>query len=273
MDFERDFPPLGLGVSSPHSSPPSSLPLNSPSTIHSLDFTEDLDGEEEDLMGELNDGDSLMSPCSIPSPLLQYRSPSEYGGPDTAQLLEFVNSRLSSVEQNDFGSDITSMASSESREGSTSLFYDVIQAQVALWTCVVSLLYSYAWRQHRKKFIMSIFLIVPTVFTASCVISGLLTTIVVLGRLFSTPYTYTDFINLKDKILPADEELMGRKRTLSGASTISWHSEQDLLPRPLCRRHSASNGSVNNASRPPSRKLSYCYSHFSAENGIEEKTE
>lgn len=111
MDFEREFPPLQLGFSSPRgSSPPSSLPLNSPpSTIHSFDLTEDLEGEEEDLIG--TDGnDSLMSPCSIPSPTHHYRSPGEYGGPDTAQLLEFVNSRLSSVEQNnDFGSDITSM--------------------------------------------------------------------------------------------------------------------------------------------------------------------
>ncbi|CAJ0585758.1 unnamed protein product, partial [Mesorhabditis spiculigera] len=247
MEIEREFPRL-----SPIVSPPSSI------------FSEELnlDGDE-----------GLSSPYSPPGPL----SPSEYCGPDTAQLLEFVNSRLSSVDQNDFGSDITSMASSDTREISGSLFYDVVQAQVALWTCIFSLLYSYAWRQHRKKFIMSIFIIVPTVFTICCLISTLLTTIVVLGRLFSSPYTYTDFLNLKEKILPADSDMAptGRKRTLSGASTISWHSEvgqQDVLPRPLCRRHSASNGSVN-GSRPPSRKLSYCYSHTPAEHGSTEKVE
>ncbi|RCN31414.1 hypothetical protein ANCCAN_22796 [Ancylostoma caninum] len=73
---------------------------------------------------------------------------------DADILLEYTNSALSYYARclaGDFA-----VSSDPGKELSTSIFYDVVQALVALWTCVFSLLYSYAWRQHRKKFIMSI---------------------------------------------------------------------------------------------------------------------
>ncbi|GMT16555.1 hypothetical protein PFISCL1PPCAC_7852, partial [Pristionchus fissidentatus] len=166
-----------------------------------------------------------------------------------------------------------SEASSEARAGpcpqSTSIFYDIIQAQLALWTCVGSLMYSYAWRQHRKKFIISIFFVIPTVIAVCFAISGLLTTIVVLSRLFSTPFAYHDFLSYANGHIEqqgdGSPQPIGRLRSYSGASSISSNGEE-ILPKPLCRRHSSSSSvcGVMTCSRPPSRKLSYSYSHKSA---------
>lgn len=159
-------------------------------------------------------------------------------------------------------SEVCLVSSDSGKEFTTSVFYDVVQALVALWTCVFSLLYSYAWRQHKKKFIMSIFFVVPTVFTVCCVISGLLATIVVLGRMFSTPIAYKDFLNMREKMLNGQDSVdcVKRQRSCSGASSVSVTSE-DYLPKPLCRRHSVSYNSL--CSRPCSvnRKYSYAYSH------------
>ncbi|GMS85567.1 hypothetical protein PENTCL1PPCAC_7742, partial [Pristionchus entomophagus] len=174
-----------------------------------------------------------------------------------------------------------SEASSETRAGpcgpqSTSVIYDIIQAQLALWTCVGSLMYSYAWRQHRKKFIISIFFVIPTVIAVCFAISGLLTTIVILSRVFSTPFAYHDFLSYANGHIEQQGQAngadgspqpMARLRSYSGTSTVSSNGEE-LLPKPLCRRHSSSSsvcGAMTcNASRPPSRKLSYSYSHKSA---------
>ncbi|EYC22846.1 hypothetical protein Y032_0016g2985 [Ancylostoma ceylanicum] len=160
---------------------------------------------------------------------------------------------------------VLQVSSDPGKELSTSIFYDVVQALVALWTCVFSLLYSYAWRQHRKKFILSIFFVVPTVFTVCCIISGLLATMVVLGRMFSTPIAYKDFLNMREKMLNRQDSINcgKRQRSYSGASSVSVTSE-DYLPKPLCRRHSVSHNSL--CSRPPSvnRKYSYAYSHYNA---------
>lgn len=169
-------------------------------------------------------------------------------------------------------SEVCLVSSDSGKELSTSIFYDVVQALVALWTCVFSLLYSYAWRQHRKKFIMSIFFVVPTVFTVCCVISGLLATIVVLGRIFSTPIAYKDFLNMREKMLNGQDSVdySKRQRSYSGTSSVSVTSE-DYLPKPLCRRHSVSHNSL--CSRPPSvsRKYSYAYSHYNACDSDEEE--
>ncbi|VDM68531.1 unnamed protein product [Strongylus vulgaris] len=75
---------------------------------------------------------------------------------DTDTLLEYTNSALSYYASRLGVAEDYAVSSDPGKELSTSIFYDVVQALVALWTCVFSLLYSYAWRQHRKKFIMSI---------------------------------------------------------------------------------------------------------------------
>ncbi|VDP07013.1 unnamed protein product [Heligmosomoides polygyrus] len=189
---------------------------------------------------------------------------------DSDAFLEFTNSALSYYAKCLTGDEVVS--SDSGKELSTSIFYDVVQALVALWTCVFSLLYSYAWRQHRKKFIMSIFFVVPTVFTVCCVISGLLATIVVLGRIFSTPIAYKDFLNMREKMLNRQDSVdySKRQRSYSGTSSVSVTSE-DYLPKPLCRRHSVSHNSL--CSRPPSvsRKYSYAYSHYNACDSDEEE--
>uniref|UniRef100_A0A0M3IUF9 Transmembrane protein n=1 Tax=Ascaris lumbricoides TaxID=6252 RepID=A0A0M3IUF9_ASCLU len=132
-----------------------------------------------------------------------------------------------------------------------SLLYDIIQAQLALWTLVFSILYSYAWQQHRKKFIFSLFFIVPTVFTVCCAISALLTVIVILGRLFSTPIGYTELLKYGEDPTTGQTTYPRRHRSYSGTSCRSSMSvrsalsvEDVQLPVPLCRRHS-SNGSIN----------------------------
>ncbi|VDM71965.1 unnamed protein product [Strongylus vulgaris] len=112
-----------------------------------------------------------------------------------------------------------------------------------------------------------IFFVVPTVFTVCCIISGLLATMVVLGRMFSTPIAYKDFLNMREEMLnhqdSVDSAVDKRQRSYSGTSSISVTSE-DYLPKPLCRRHSVSYNSL--CSRPPSvnRKYSYAYSHYNA---------
>ncbi|VDN29252.1 unnamed protein product [Cylicostephanus goldi] len=88
---------------------------------------------------------------------------------------------------------------------------------------------------------------------------------VILGRMFSTPIAYKDFLNMREEMLNHQDlvDSVKRQRSFSGASSISVTSE-DYLPKPLCRRHSASYTSL--CSRPPSvnRKYSYAYSHYNA---------
>ncbi|CAI4221298.1 unnamed protein product [Auanema sp. JU1783] len=176
--------------------------------------------------------------------------PEEDMGPTTKMPV----SRTDSIDS------ISGVSNDSCKDANSSLFYDVLQAQLALWTCIFSILYSYAWGQHRKKFLISIFFVIPTVFMICCGISTLLTTIVVLGRLFSAPVTYKDFLKVDERRGP-DGKLY-RQRSYSGASSDVY--VEDYLPKPLCRRHSSSHGSL--CSRPPSvnRKLSYCLPHTNA---------
>ncbi|PAV87708.1 hypothetical protein WR25_03747 [Diploscapter pachys] len=133
------------------------------------------------------------------------------------------------------------ISSDSNKESTTSLAYDVVQAQLALWT----------------------FFLVPTVFISCCVISCLLTTLVVLGRLFSAPVPYKDFLAIDQSNEIEEPDYGRRQRSYSGTSSVSLDSG-DPLPKPLCRRHSSSHTSL--CSRPPSvnRKLSYCYSHYNS---------
>uniref|UniRef100_A0A1I7XQ71 Conserved plasma membrane protein n=1 Tax=Heterorhabditis bacteriophora TaxID=37862 RepID=A0A1I7XQ71_HETBA len=114
------------------------------------------------------------------------------------------------------------------------------------------------------------FFVVPTVFTVCCAISTLLTTIVILGRIFSTPIDYKEFLSIRENMIERQDSTDGahRQRSYSGASDMSMASE-DYLPKPLCRRHSSSHNSL--CSRPPSvnRKYSYAYSHYNANDSDE----
>uniref|UniRef100_A0A8R1EBR2 Uncharacterized protein n=2 Tax=Caenorhabditis japonica TaxID=281687 RepID=A0A8R1EBR2_CAEJA len=134
-------------------------------------------------------------------------------------------------------------ASSEgSRENSTWLIFDMFQAQLALWTCAFSLLYLYAWMQHRKKFLLSIFIVVPITFTLTCAMSGLLAVIVIIGRVFSTPVDYKHYFDLsRHGVLDFDREFIREafhQRSMSGGSTSSLQDDS-MLPKPLCKRHSS----------------------------------
>uniref|UniRef100_A0A914ZL57 Uncharacterized protein n=2 Tax=Parascaris univalens TaxID=6257 RepID=A0A914ZL57_PARUN len=150
-----------------------------------------------------------------------------------------------------------SEASSEPNDTTRgSILYDVMQAQLALWTLIFSILYSYAWQQHRKKFIFSLFFIIPTVFTVCCAISALLTVIVILGRLFTTPIGYTELLKYGEDPTTGQTTYPRRHRSYSGTSCRSSMSirsalsvEDVQLPVPLCRRHS-SNGSINSEPYP-----------------------
>jgi hypothetical protein len=99
-----------------------------------------------------------------------------------------------------------------------SLISDIVQAQLALWTLVITVFYSYAWQQHRKKFLVSLvsccwlsllhllifsiiqFVVVPPVLVICCTLSSLLTAIVILGRLFSSPLRFQDILRMNGEI-------------------------------------------------------------------------
>uniref|UniRef100_A0A914CG14 Uncharacterized protein n=1 Tax=Acrobeloides nanus TaxID=290746 RepID=A0A914CG14_9BILA len=128
------------------------------------------------------------------------------------------------------------------------VIYEIINSQLALWTLVFSFLYSYAWKQHRKKFLMSMVFVVPTVMIVLCTISSLLTVIVILGRIFSTPIKIDDMLKFGHN--EEDDQAYPRRRSLSGTSCRSSlsgrsSSTDELLPKPFCRKHSMSNGSLN----------------------------
>jgi hypothetical protein len=193
---------------------------------------------------------------------------------------------------------LSEVSSEEDDPKRNNVVQDLIQAQLAFWTLVFSFLYSYAWQQHRKKFLMSIFVGIPLVLIVCFTIAWLLGTIVVLSRLFSTSLKIEEM--LKYGKCDNEADLNRRRRTLSNASRSSLvsYSERssscEELPKPVCRKHSSSNSSLNqilmsngcgiplsNGSRAvsptfsftrqisassPTRKLSYAYTHQTADD-------
>lgn len=170
---------------------------------------------------------------------------------------------------------------------------DIIQAQLALWTLVFSIFYSYAWQQHRKKFLMTIIFVVPTVIFVCCGISILLTNIIILGRMFTNTLSFEDILNNQKTFMTEDNNKgVKRKRTLS---IDSWHSslsnhsmlnnEIDSLPTPSCMKHASSllnnyvssyNVIENNSSLyytgngTVPRKLSYTTTHYTSDDDSNE---
>jgi len=151
-----------------------------------------------------------------------------------------------------------SEASSEDVDKKSSMFSDIVQAQLALWTLIGSIFYSYAWQQHRKKFLFSLFVMVPMITIVCCTLSSLLTAIVIIGRVFSTPVRFQDVFKMganpddEDKTRPGAVGKHGsiRRRSTSGNSVHSSMSGRSTsceeLPKPVCRKHSTSNGSSLN---------------------------
>jgi hypothetical protein len=187
---------------------------------------------------------------------------------------------------------LSEVSSEEDDPKRNSIIHDLIQAELAFWTLVFSFLYSYAWTQHRKKFIMTIFVGIPVVFIVCFTIAWLLGTIVVLSRLFSTSIKIEEMLKYGKC---ENDEGNRRRRTLSNASKCSIisgrSSSGEELPKPVCRKHSSSNTSLNqilmltngfsNGSRAvsptfsfarqisnasPTRKLSYTYTHQTADD-------
>uniref|UniRef100_A0A0K0EWX8 Transmembrane protein n=1 Tax=Strongyloides venezuelensis TaxID=75913 RepID=A0A0K0EWX8_STRVS len=202
--------------------------------------------------------------------------------------------RYSSSDELDKLSLCLSEASSEQEtKKKASLCSDIIQAQLALWTLVFSIFYSYAWQQHRKKFLMTIIFVVPTVIFVCCGISILLTNIIILGRMFTNTLSFEDILNNHRNLMVDDtNKEVRRKRTFSIDSinsSVSNYSmsnnEIDSLPTPSCIKHAFStsnsygNGyaiSENNSSSfytgnsTLSRKLSYTTTHYTCDDDSNE---
>lgn len=188
-----------------------------------------------------------------------------------------------------------SEASSDTNEQKqTSVFSDVLQAQLALWTLIGSIFYTYAWQQHRKKFLFSLFVVVPPVVVVCCTISSMLTVIVIMGRFFSNPVRFEDM--LKYKATTTNDARTPRRRRSTSTNTIyssasGRSSSCEELPKPVCRKHSTSHGSYNSLNQisirstsptsiysngstngrcgpSPSQKFSYTFTHCSG--GAEE---
>ena len=147
-----------------------------------------------------------------------------------------------------------------------SLFSDIVQAQLALWTLVITVFYSYAWQQHRKKFLLSLFVVVPPILIICCTLSSLLTAIVILGRLFSTPLRFQDILRMDGEMEESEGSAGGysiggsggsggaiRRRTVSGTSCHSCGGSVgrglsvscEELPKPVCRKHSGNGSSLS----------------------------
>ncbi|KAH7718102.1 hypothetical protein AAVH_14514 [Aphelenchoides avenae] len=256
---------------------PLQMPLGEPATVQSSASS----AEDVTLLDHLNHNGKLAqvsSACSLDSLDQDAYGSDEYYSDD----LDKLSTCLSEV-------------SAESNDcKKSSLFHDVIQAQLALWTLIISIFYSYAWQQHRKKFLISLFLVVPPVIVVCCTMSSLLTAIVILGRLFSTPLRFEDMLKGSGSYDDEDDvqyngltygTLGRRRRSVSGNSVHSSISERssscEELPKPTCRKHSTSNGSHGSGATSPvvcngngnyfglagraasitSSRLSYTYAH------------
>jgi hypothetical protein len=141
---------------------------------------------------------------------------------------------------------LSEVSSEELDSKRNSIFRDIFQAQLALWTLIISIFYSYAWQQHRKKFLISLFVVVPPVIIVCCTMSSLLTAIVILGRIFSAPLRFDDMLKCgqyeadsDDMQLNGMQNIVRRRRSASGNSSVSGRSSScEELPKPACRKHS-----------------------------------
>ncbi|KAL7072642.1 hypothetical protein ACQ4LE_007830 [Meloidogyne hapla] len=176
---------------------------------------------------------------------------------------EWLSDDFCSSEELDKLSMCLSEASSSENNGGRqrqSLLADIIQAQLALWTLIITIFYSYAWQNHRKKFLLSVFVVLPTAMVVCCTLSSMLTVIVILGRFFSSPVRFQDILHVDG----ANDDNDGSVSTAGGnggggirrraTSVSSCHScgsikgfnfSCDELPKPMCRKHSAEGSSLS----------------------------
>ncbi|KAF7640329.1 hypothetical protein Mgra_00000150 [Meloidogyne graminicola] len=190
---------------------------------------------------------------------------------------EWLSDDFCSSEELDKLSMCLSEASSSENNGSRqrqSLLADIVQAQLALWTLIITIFYSYAWQNHRKKFLLSVFVVLPTAMVICCALSSMLTIIVVLGRFFSSPVRFQDILHVdgggddnNDGSISTTIGTIGggggnsgviRHRTTSlsschscgvggggGGSIKGFSFSCDELPKPMCRKHSAEGSSLS----------------------------
>jgi hypothetical protein len=143
---------------------------------------------------------------------------------------------------------------------------------------------------------------VPAVILACFTISSLLTAMVILSRIFSTPLRVNDILKFGEEadsyqeseyicfngIFLFIDKNSRHRRTLSlksYQSSVSGHSvitDDYELPKPMCRKHSTSNGSLNQISHhgttspnfifnggsiksPISHRFNYIFTHSSGD--------
>ncbi|KJH49455.1 hypothetical protein DICVIV_04392 [Dictyocaulus viviparus] len=115
----------------------------------------------------------------------------------------------------------------------SALIYEILQALVTLWMCIFSFFYTYAWRQEKKKFLMSVFVVIPSVVIVGGFVSGLLIMLVILGKI------YSGLTALKRKISRENEPETDDWRNHSYSLRMASLRADELLKRSLCRRHSS----------------------------------
>uniref|UniRef100_A0A914N4I1 Transmembrane protein n=1 Tax=Meloidogyne incognita TaxID=6306 RepID=A0A914N4I1_MELIC len=190
-------------------------------------------------------------------------------GRETETILnpEWLSDDFCSSEELDKLSMCLSEASSSENNGGRqrqSLLADIVQAQLALWTLIITIFYSYAWQNHRKKFLLSVFVVLPTAMVVCCTLSSMLTVIVILGRFFSSPVRFQDILHVDGGNDDNDGSVSTtgggngggggiRRRTTSvsschscgGSSIKGFTFSCDELPKPMCRKHSAEGSSLS----------------------------
>uniref|UniRef100_A0A7E4ZXN0 Transmembrane protein n=1 Tax=Panagrellus redivivus TaxID=6233 RepID=A0A7E4ZXN0_PANRE len=169
---------------------------------------------------------------------------------------------------------------SSEQEQKKNVIAEIYNAQMSFWSLVFSFLYSYAWLQHRKKFMMTSFVIIPIVLSICFTIAWLLSVIIIICRIFTIRANIEGMFRTQEVEEPQSSPI--RRRLGSTSSTASQFDRSvscEELPRPLCRKHSTSSTSINlvgtgaaspSGRRSPStnsRKFSYStYTHTAAED-------
>ncbi|MFH4975226.1 hypothetical protein AB6A40_001935 [Gnathostoma spinigerum] len=163
---------------------------------------------------------------------------------DSNEPLSLGSGCISSEELDKLSTCLSEASSDPSDIPRNSLLYDIIQAQLALWTLIFSIVYSHAWQQHRKKFLLSMIFVIPAVITVCCGISAMLTVIVVLGRLFCAPIGISNLFkspsdsNADHIVYPRRRRAHSNASANSNSSVCSAGSHEEL-PTFLCRQYSS----------------------------------